>query len=122
MPKPAVVSSAGLSASARWPASWSRLISPIVTLSVLRCLSRNTVTGTVVPGVSAMTVCTSSSREAIGRLLTSRITSPGSMPALAAGPLGVTDGDDRARAFLQPELLERFARHRLHLTRRSCRA
>ena len=62
----------------------------MVTLSVLRCLSRNTVTGTVVPGVSAMTVCTSSSREPIGWLLTSRITSPGSMPALSAGPLGVT--------------------------------
>ena len=37
------------------------------------------------------------------------------MPALAAGPLGATDGHDRARALLEPELLERFARHRLHL-------
>ena len=94
----------------------------MVTFSVLRCLSRSTVTGTVVPGVSAMTVCTSSSRDAIGRLLTSRITSPGSIPALAAGPLWRHRRDQRAGALLQAELLERLTRHRLHLTRRSSRA
>ena len=102
MPKPAVVSSVAASASARWPASWSRLISPMVTFKVLRCLSRNTVSGTVVPGVSAMMVWTSSSRDGMGRLLTSRITSPGSTPALAAGPLAATDATTAPVRSLSP--------------------
>ena len=53
--------------------------------TVFSCLSRRIFTGTVVPGLVATTVATSSSRFFTGLPLNSRMTSPGSMPAFAAG-------------------------------------
>ena len=66
------------------------------------------------PGLVATTVATSSSRFFTGLPLNSRMMSPGSMPALAAGWPLRDRADQRAAAFLQAELGERVGRNRRH--------
>src|SRR2546428_136662 len=66
--------------------SASRSSSSTVTCIVFSCLLRRILIGTEVPGLVAITIFTSSSWVAMGRPLYSVMTSPGSMPAFAAGP------------------------------------
>ena len=72
-PNPPPCSSAGwlllLLRLARAPCSASRSSSSMVTFSVLSCLFRRILTGTVVPGWVATTILTSSSRFDTGRPL-----------------------------------------------------
>ena len=106
-PPPAATSLAGCA-----PLSASRSSSSTVTDERSSpALSRRTCTGTVVPGFVAVTIWTSALRPATGLPLNSMMTSPGSTPAFAAGPFGVTIDDQRALALLQAELGERVARH-----------
>src|SRR5438552_1558347 len=93
-PKPLVASSSAGSLSLfrrppREACSASRSSSSTVTFSVLSCLFRITLSGTVVPGFVATTILTRSSLFCTGRPLYSTMTSPGSTPALdAAAPAG----------------------------------
>ena len=61
-----------------------------MTLSVLRWLLRKTTSGTLVPGLVLTTIATSESLSFTGLPSNSTTTSPGSMPALSAGPFGLT--------------------------------
>ena len=88
--------------------SASRSSSSIVTVSGLRWLLRNTTIGTLVPGLVLTTIATSESLSLTGLPLNSTTTSPGSMPALSAGPLGLTVADQRAVGVRQAERLGRL--------------
>ncbi len=91
IPNPVAVGSSGLlPVAACRPCSESRSSSSTVTLSVCFCFFLTSVTGTVVPGFVETTRLTSASLSATGRPLNSRMTSPGSRPARAAGPSGLT--------------------------------
>ena len=85
-----------------------------MTFSVFSCLLRITLIGTVVPGLVATTILTSSSLLFTGRPLNWTMTSPGSMPAFAAAPPAGTCATSAPRALLQAEVLERLARNRQH--------
>ncbi len=87
MPKPLPASSCCASSLAPPPLSVSRLSSSIVTDRFFSALSRSTFIGTVVPGLVAITISTSAFRPVTGLPLSSMITSPGSTPAFAPGPL-----------------------------------
>ena len=68
--------------------------------------------GTVVPGLVATTIATSASLSFTGRPLNSTMTSPGSMPALAAGrPVALAE--ERAVRVRQAERLRDLLRERI---------
>ena len=95
--------------------SASRSSSSTVTVSVFSCLLRSTLTGTGVPGLRGdhgLDEVVAISSPACP--LNSTITSPGSMPALAAAPPGGHRDTIAPRARLQAEIVEAFARHRQH--------
>ncbi len=97
-PKPALASSCAVCVRDVAPVSASRSSSSTVMVRLFSCLSRITLIGTVVAGLVPATILISSSRLATGLPLNSMMTSPGSMPAFAAGvsfPTDTTAAPDR---------------------------
>ena len=112
MPKPVAVGAAraalALPPLAGGRCSASRSSSSTVTFSVFRWLLRKIVTGTVVPGLVLTTIATSASLSLTGLPLNSTIDVAGLMPALAAGPFGLTVEISAPLVFGRPKRLRGF--------------
>ena len=88
---------------------------PSVRLTTLSWPLCSTLSFTALPGAKPPMVRASSRASLTGLPLTAVMTSPDSMPALAAGPLACGSATSAPSAFFRPRLSAMSARHRLDL-------